>query len=58
MGVAYTAILAVGKEFESASEAFHFLDSYNLLSADDIEYYEENSLDECQPCNMDESGQC
>lgn len=53
MGVDYTAILAVGKEFESQSEAFHFLDSHNLLSKSDIEYYEEQGLEECLPCNMD-----
>jgi hypothetical protein len=54
MGVNYRAILAVGKEFDSKQEAFDFLDSHKLMSAEDIEYYEDDgSLEECLPCNMD-----
>lgn len=56
MGVDYTAILAVGKEFENESEAQDFLESYNLLSEEDLEAIEDCCLSECLPCNMDGGG--
>jgi hypothetical protein len=56
MGVDYTAILAVGKEFENESEAAHFLRAYDLLSATDMEGIENGeSLSEMLPLKMDGS---
>lgn len=53
MGIDYTAILAVGKEFAYESEALDFLSKYNLLSDEDLEIIEQDGYCENLPCNMD-----
>lgn len=46
MSVDYTAVLAIGKQFEDKSEAVCFLEQHLKLSDEDMEMVDEEGLDE------------
>ena len=55
MSVDYTAVLAIGKEFESASEAEQFLRDNDLLQDVSEQDIYDSGLSECLPAHLEGS---
>lgn len=46
MGISYSAVIGIGKEFSDSYEAESFLEQHNILTDDDREVIEEDGLSE------------